>query len=130
MWHKSPIRVGAYDVFALADIESCDNCKDQQMSGVKVGGTVFLTNALIRRHIPPMGDEHEEYLTKNLHWRCQGLAGEIPREDVTGLEVIVQSAGYEHDPTSADGRPRMTPWTIHAGVTRGRPEGIHQEASE
>lgn len=129
IWHKSPIHVGGYDIFALQSPEGCGNCKAQQAKGLRVGGTVFLTKALIRRQIPLVGNEPETYLKENLHWRCRGRAGEIPRENVAGLEVVIQSAGYTLNLGRPDGRPQRAPWVIHPDVTRGRPGGIKEAAS-
>jgi hypothetical protein len=125
-WHTSPIYVGAYDLFALSpnNLERCPNCKDLKANGIHAGGTVYLTEALIRRRIPLVGEEPEKYLKENLHWRCCGFRGVIPVESIPSLEVIVQSASYVAAPGVGNGPIDRSPWVVHAPVTSGNPGGI------
>lgn len=125
-WYASPIYVGSYAIFATnPEISGCDNCKDQAEKKSRVGGTVHLTKALIRRHIPLTGDEPVNYLKENLHWRLSDAhENEIPREDCPSLKVVVQSAGYTLPPGGVGRRPERSPWERHSPITRGRLGGV------
>jgi tyrosinase len=125
-WDTSPICVGGYDIFANNNPESCKNCKELQAKNIQVGGTVFLTEALIAHEIPLVGHRPEQYLTENLNWRCKNTRNvEVPLGGIPSLEVVVQSAGYQLTP--GGDRPHRTQWVIHAGVTRGKLGGIKED---
>jgi tyrosinase len=128
-WFASPIYVGMYTIFATNPVTTgCKNCKDQADKRHRVGGTVHLTKALIRHHIPLTGNEPVNYLKENLHWRlCDVNENEVLREDVPSLKVVVQSAGYTVPPGGIGRRPLRGPWVRHAPVTRGRPGGVDHE---
>jgi len=126
-WLTCPIYVGSYTIFATnPEVSGCKNCKDQADKKLRVGGTVHLTKALIRRRCPLTGDAPIEYLTENLHWRICNVEGqEIPREEVPSLKVVVQSAGYLSPHGVIGRRPERAPWTRHAPITSGKPGGVN-----
>jgi tyrosinase len=125
-WHTSEIYVGSYDIFAYTDPNECRNCKEFQDKGLKVGGTVYLTEPLIHRHVALTGDEPEKYIKENLHWRCHDIDGNVvPNDSIPTLEVVVQSSGYRIVP--GQDRPERTPRKIHEDVTRGRVGGIKED---
>lgn len=130
-WYTSPLYVGAYSIFAQTNptTSGCSNCKTQAERHMRVGGTVHLTESLIRHHIPLQGDEPIEYLKNNLHWRASDCnEEEIRREDIPSLKVVVQSAGVVLPPGGGVGsRPIRSIWTRHAHVTRGKPGGVNRE---
>jgi hypothetical protein len=86
---------------------------------------VYLTKALIRRHIPPTGNEPVNYFKENMHWRlCDINQNEVPSEDVPSLKVVVQSAGYTVPPEGIGRRPQRNLLERHSPITRGRPGGV------
>lgn len=126
-WLTCPIYVGSYTIFATdPETSGCKNCKDQADKKLRVGGTVHLTKALIRRRCPLTGNAPVEYLTENLHWRlCNVEEREIPREEVPSLKIVVQSAGYLTPHGIIGRRPERAPWTRHAPITSGKPGGVN-----
>jgi hypothetical protein len=130
-WVKSPLYVGSHAVFTTQeeDMEHCENCKDQQNEGVKIAGTVHITENLIHNRVNLTGSEPEKYLKENLRWRCSGPNGVIPNTDIPSLEIAVESAGYVPSVGVIDGRPEQGPWTRHGGVTYGRPGGSQTAAA-
>ena len=127
-WYTSPIYVGAFTIFAQDPrITECGNCKDQAQRQFRIGGTVHLTKALIRRHIPLEDAEPVQYLKENLHWRVTDLTDRrYANEDLPSLRVIVTAAGMEIGP---DGRVHRGPWTRYPEITQGRAGGA-QDAGD
>jgi tyrosinase len=124
-WYESPLYVGSFSIFATDPaLTGCGNCKTQEANKTRVGGTVHLTETLIRCHVPLTGDEPVAYLKENLHWRISNKDENlVAREDVPSLKVVVQSAGYSF--TEGDDRPQRSEWIRHAPVTAGRPGGVN-----
>ena len=125
-WLACPIYVGSFSIFATnPETTGCKNCKDQAEKQLRVGGTVHLTKALIRRRCPLTGDPPVQYLAEYLHWRiCDVHGNHIPRENVPSLKVVVQSAGYVDRPGLIGRRPERAPWTRHSPATRGKLGGV------
>lgn len=122
-WRKLPSYVGVYDIFAYASPDECQNCKELQEAGYKVGGTVYLTKALIKRGIALVGDEPEKYLKDQLQVRAYSIiTGTVyTPETLPSLELSIQSAGYQTTPgVGGPGRPQRGRWQIHRDVTGGR----------
>jgi tyrosinase len=126
-WLTCPIYVGSYTIFATnPETSGCKNCKDQADKKLRVGGTVHLTKALIRRRCPLTGAAPVHYLTENLHWRmCDVEQNEIPSQNVPSLKVVVQSAGYLTPHGILGRRPERGPWTRHAPITSGKAGGVN-----
>jgi tyrosinase len=87
-WQTCPLYVGSVYIFtADPDITGCENCKQQEESGMRIGGSVYLTNTLIEKRVPLVGQAVVDYLKENLHWRVKDSDGN-EREEVPSLKVL------------------------------------------
>jgi tyrosinase len=122
-WQTCPIYVGSVNVFASnPDHSECQSCKRQKESGLRVGGSVYLTNTLIDKHVPLIGQAPVDYLKVNLHWRLKDDSDrEKSREDVPSLKVLVSSVGYEIGP---DGKLAKKNWVRQVEITRDKAGGV------
>jgi hypothetical protein len=120
-YRTSPYYVGSYTIFASPNTEGCSNCQSQLT--LPVGGTVHLTNQLIKRQIPLQGDQVVDYLKTNLQWRCANLFEEVPAENVGGLKVLVRSAAYVL-PIPVGEVPVRGEWVSSPECTVGKVGGV------
>jgi hypothetical protein len=126
-WADSPNYVGVFTIFAanpdFGDGD-CQNCKDQAERRLRLGGTVYLTKALIHNLVALTGEEPVQYLTEKLHWRLANISGQqYGASDVGGLSVYVESGGCR---VADDGKMEWTGWTRHSEVTSGKTGGISE----
>lgn len=141
VWLHSPNRAGTSGIFASSRptlaAGHCANCTAAAASKSKYYDTVGLTQALltyIRSGEECCGHTLTDlsagavlpFLTRNLHWRVVGVAGEeVPRERVAGLKVGVYSEVVVL-PRELTDLPRFEAKTMHYQVTDGRPGGLGQ----
>jgi hypothetical protein len=84
-----------------------------------------LTNHLIKRQIGLQEDAAVPYLKANLQWRCANLFDAVPRERVSGLKVLVRSAGYVL-PIPVGEVPTRGQWGNYPECTAGKVGGVSE----
>ncbi|WZH45776.1 Tyrosinase [Fusarium acuminatum] len=99
LYAVSPNHVGTFSPLGQDAETSCDKCKRDQATGMRITGQIPLTIALVERYFADELESLEEahvinYLQKNLHWEVVDNSGQRlqgQRSSVDGLLVGVVS---------------------------------------
>jgi tyrosinase len=119
--------VGRFTVLGNQVDSNCGKCVNDANDSLVVTGTVPLTSALLQdikndKLASLDRTDVEAYLERNLHWRVVAFDGsQIDRATVPGLKVSVCSTNVD---VGDDSVPIYSgQYTLHTGVTDGRPAG-------
>ena len=125
--------VGSFVICADAPTD-CPNCQQQADNKMEIGGTVELTDALIKYRLPLTLPDAVTFLKQHLRWHIRtNDKKEIPVEAVPSLKVLVQSVGYVTYFELIDGKIKemetvREEWISHTEVTEGKAGGVKTEA--